>query len=565
MAYSYVRHRIVLTSLQLLLSILSGMSTNWVGTFFKKYHHELNTNVVFVFADPSQGEENTTLMTEVHHQLLDWPLISMVPDKKPQAAKALHDAKIDVFLTIDYRTAYDKVFWAMPDTPIMLWARDPRTDQQIANLRGIRLPAAMEYHGQPSGVGAPLATAARSLFNARKNDDNPANDLAIGVVYNPALRWRLWEAYHISPAGNAFELPNIVDGCIERKFQKSEKPSVIFMGRLDPYKRPWLLVDLARKFPHVDFWVFGRRHFDGPGSYDITKDSGPLPDNIQLFGQLTGEEKWEHFQKAWFVLSTSAHEGLAINYLEALSCGTPVLSTVNPGGVVSSYGIFAGEFSGSGEQGLPALEAGFKKFLDDEEFRIERGEEGRMHVLETHNAGRFLEGFQRMAEHLRVLKSRDASQIQVDPPSPITIAVPSTWTSTAEKRDQLPDMLAKLLLLDSMKNYRSEVLLLHGDEDSWFHRAKIQTETNRIIVNTYGRSSFEVTKLNHATWSGKNAKQERCDGRRFVAREAGNDLLVQIELPEDIGALPGDEDLTRMIHDQQQEYKDCAPLDVESQ
>ena len=84
------------------------------------------------------------------------------------------------------------------------------------------------------------------------------------------------------------------------------------------------MFELAKKFPDVEFWVFGRRHFYGKGSYDIEKDSGKLPKNVKLFGQISGEEKFEHLQKAWFLISTSAHEGLAINYLEALQCGTPV-------------------------------------------------------------------------------------------------------------------------------------------------------------------------------------------------------------------------------------------------
>jgi len=83
------------------------------------------------------------------------------------------------------------------------------------------------------------------------------------------------------------------------------------------------------------------------------------------------------------------HEGLAISYLEALLCKTPLLSTVNPGGIVSSYGVFVGEFSGSGMHGMPALREGFQKLVSDHTWRINLGEEGRKHVLETHNPGRF--------------------------------------------------------------------------------------------------------------------------------------------------------------------------------
>ena len=354
-----------------------GMATNMLGKFFAR-HPELGVKVVFIFSSPNQGNKESNLKEEVHHKLLGWPMISMVWDKE-KSAEALQQVGIDVLLTIDYRNDYDRVIKSLPGVPIILWARDPRTNKQIENLEGIRLPKSMHYDEQPQGVTAPLATKALNIIEKREGHKR-SGKMVMGVVWMAALRDRLYDAYHIPPSGNAFELPNVVEGdqCRDGPLlPKSEKPAVIFMGRLDPYKRPWLLVELAKKFPSVEFWTFGRKHFDGPGSYDITKDSGPLPDNVKLFGQLTGDEKWERFQKAWFSVSLSAHEGLAINYLEALQCGTPVLSTVNPGGVVSSYGIFAGEYSGSGEQGLPKLEESFQRLLDDEELRQHLGNEGR--------------------------------------------------------------------------------------------------------------------------------------------------------------------------------------------
>lgn len=58
---------------------------------------------------------------------------------REDAIHALKDAKIDVFLLIDYRRSYDNVLNAILEhmsAPIILWARDPRTEQQIQNLEG---------------------------------------------------------------------------------------------------------------------------------------------------------------------------------------------------------------------------------------------------------------------------------------------------------------------------------------------------------------------------------------------------------------------------------------------
>jgi len=43
-------------------------------------------------------------------------------------------------------------------------------------------------------------------------------------------------------------------------------------------------------------------------------------------------------RNAWLVVSTSAHEGLALNFLEAFWFSTPVVATTDPEGVISKFG-----------------------------------------------------------------------------------------------------------------------------------------------------------------------------------------------------------------------------------
>ena len=58
--------------------------------------------------------------------------------------------------------------------------------------------------------------------------------------------------------------------------------------------------------------------------------------------------KRELLTRAWFIVNLSVHEGLAISFLEALACETPIVALVDPGGLVSSYGRYAGSFPGDG-------------------------------------------------------------------------------------------------------------------------------------------------------------------------------------------------------------------------
>merc|ERR1719317_1419016 len=52
-----------------------GMSTNMVGNFFRS-RRDLGVDVVFIFMEPYQSVESRS---SIMHELLDWPLISMIP------------------------------------------------------------------------------------------------------------------------------------------------------------------------------------------------------------------------------------------------------------------------------------------------------------------------------------------------------------------------------------------------------------------------------------------------------------------------------------------------------
>ena len=97
-------------------------------------------------------------------------------------------------------------------------------------------------------------------------------------------------------------LPNIID--IEPgEVVKSEKPTVVFLARLDPYKRPWLFVELARRFPHVEFIFMGKSHFQGKGAWEHS--AATLPCNVRMMGHVQGQEKIQILSQAWVLINTS--------------------------------------------------------------------------------------------------------------------------------------------------------------------------------------------------------------------------------------------------------------------
>lgn len=385
-----------------------GYSTRMIGTLFKQ-HPELGISVVYVMACMAERLDGRFYQqgeTLVH----GWPLINLCnyaegatsgPGSTAWARAYLTSkARISYFLFIDYRTNYKAAHSIMPHVPVLLWARDPRTQRQRKNIEHLVVPG---EHARAQGAQAPDARSARELWRTAR--------IGVGMTYGPALSDRVPEAYSLPPGALVRELPNTIAPCtlhgtrLEPKPPGMEAPSpeVLFLARLDPYKRPWLLVELARAFPHVTFFAAGKSHFSGAGSFRAPPD-GEVP-NLRFLGHVTSEAaKAERLARAWFVVNLSVHEGVAISWLEAFHCRTPVLSTVNPGNLVALFGRFAGEWKGTGLAGLPRIKAAFAELLSNRTLRAELGVAARRHVMQTHNTPRLARKFVELAEATEALR-----------------------------------------------------------------------------------------------------------------------------------------------------------------
>jgi len=285
----------------------------------------------------------------------------------------------DVILMIDYRPSYRWIFHALPTTPIIVWVRDPRPPADVVKVASLRIPGAADE--LPLSALQPDCSGLGRLVRHAQRRSRPF------LFASPAPHLRPKLEGMIGASVEALDLlPNPID--IETDgVAKSPHPRVAFLARLDPYKRPWIAVELARRFPSVEFLLAGKTHYEGPRAWR----PADLPPNVRLLGHVEGREKALLLGSSWVLLNTSIHEGLAVSFLEALACRTPVLATVDPGGVVSRYGIFAGRFDGTGLAALPALEAGLGRLLNEPGLRSALGKRGAAWVSSTHSRPGFLD------------------------------------------------------------------------------------------------------------------------------------------------------------------------------
>jgi glycosyltransferase involved in cell wall biosynthesis len=348
---------------------------------------ELGVRVTTLAGEPRFGGEPRVEQVHGH------PVIPYDHDGRRvliQHCRAIRAARPDMLLTIDYRPRYDRIFLSLPRTPVAIWVRDPWTPQDARRIATVRVPG---DSSMARGVGHPETTQLRRIMRIARLTGrriafvSPAPHLVARVeaTYGVALR-------------ELPLLPNII-GKPSDPSPKSARPSLVFLGRLDPIKRPWLMAEIGRRMPDVDIYLLGQAHYaPGPGTWTPTD----LPPNVKLMGHVDGARKAELLSAAWLLVNTSIHEGLAISFLEALAHGTPLVAGLDPDGVVSRYGTYVGDHLGDGLAGVDAYVGAIRALLDDPGRRAQLADAGQAWVTATHSRDNFLRHFRELCRRLHV-------------------------------------------------------------------------------------------------------------------------------------------------------------------
>lgn len=110
--------------------------------------------------------------------------------------------------------------------------------------------------------------------------------------------------------------------------RKENRPTVIFVGRLTPNKRPEHAVaafERARKvIPALQMWVVGS------GSLE-TKLRKKVDGDVHFFGRVPEDQKYDLLAKAHVLIVTSVREGWGLVVSEAAAVGTSVIAYDVPG------------------------------------------------------------------------------------------------------------------------------------------------------------------------------------------------------------------------------------------
>jgi glycosyltransferase involved in cell wall biosynthesis len=105
-----------------------------------------------------------------------------------------------------------------------------------------------------------------------------------------------------------------------RAHPKEATPTVAFVGRLVPSKRPHhavrALALLRRRHPTARLWVMG----DGPLRSKLAREAGP---GVEILGRVSAAERDDRLGRAHVLVATSVREGWNLTVSEAAAAGTP--------------------------------------------------------------------------------------------------------------------------------------------------------------------------------------------------------------------------------------------------
>lgn len=104
--------------------------------------------------------------------------------------------------------------------------------------------------------------------------------------------------------------------------EKSEAPTVLFVGTMHGRKRGAMLLDqfqrlIRPRVPNAEFWAVCEEPVEGEG--------------IRWFGRIPLETLADLYRRAWVFCLPSSYEGFGVPYIEAMASGTPVVATPNVG------------------------------------------------------------------------------------------------------------------------------------------------------------------------------------------------------------------------------------------
>jgi len=134
-------------------------------------------------------------------------------------------------------------------------------------------------------------------------------------------------------------IPSLVElGAGSMAFQDRDIPA-LWVGNMRPFKRPELLLELARAMPDVSFLMVGGEDLRVPALYHDLKQRAAHLTNLSFAGPKPYAEVEALMARARLFINTSASEGFPNTFMQSWARGTPVVSLYDPDNLIRREGL----------------------------------------------------------------------------------------------------------------------------------------------------------------------------------------------------------------------------------
>lgn len=133
-------------------------------------------------------------------------------------------------------------------------------------------------------------------------------------------------------------IPNFL-GTGSRSLPEADRTEILWVGRLASFKRPLMFVELARRLPDLRFTMIGPPAAGEAALYGRVKAAAAGISNLRVLGFQPPASVEDHFDRCRTLVSTSEREGFPNVFLQAMRRGIPIVSYVDPDGMIAGGGL----------------------------------------------------------------------------------------------------------------------------------------------------------------------------------------------------------------------------------